>query len=136
LRDPSGKQHRYYTFRFRHRLLAIRRTVAAIALGVVVHGTQARAITLAAGQTLRVTFTESGPESVLGGFVTGAGGRAVDTLGFGETDNLIGTASGVAKLYNGAALLGSVNFTAGGFQVFSFAAPGSQFHYRSYRHCQ
>jgi hypothetical protein len=102
-------------------------SAAALALSIMVHATKAQAVELEAGQTLSVTFTESGPESVLGGAITGAGGLDVDTLGFFETDNLSGPASGVAQLYNGTTLLGTVNFIADQAQLFAFVAPGSQF---------
>jgi hypothetical protein len=98
-------------------------TVAAACIATI---GSAQAVMVQPGQTLEITFNESGPSSVLGGFVTGAGGRLLDTLELGETDS--GTnATGVAKLYNGSVLLGSVTFTTGHFQSFGFTAPGSAF---------
>jgi hypothetical protein len=101
--------------------------IPVIALGIVAHATQARAVELMPGQTLSVTFTESGPPSVEGGLVKGAGGLLDDTLGFLETDNLTLPTSGVAQLFNGTTLLGTVDFTAFGVQGFAFVAPGSTF---------
>lgn len=101
--------------------------VVSIAATVCVGGIDtAQAVVVEPGQTLEVTFNESGPSSVLGGLLTGAGGRLLDTFELGETDT--GThATGVAQLYNGSTLLGSVTFSTGFFQSFGFTAPGSAF---------
>jgi hypothetical protein len=101
--------------------------IPAIVLGIVAHATQARAIELTPGETLNVTFTESGPPSVLGGLFTGAGGLLDDTLAFEESDNLGVPASGVAQLFDGTILLGTVDFTAYKLQGFGFVASGSAF---------
>lgn len=105
---------------------ALRSVVAAMVLVVVGLGTAARALTFVpAGDSLRITFTESGAPRVGGGAITGAGGRFVDTLEFIESNHLSNNPHGTAKLYNGTTLLGSMNFNAQGVQTFTFVAPGS-----------
>lgn len=100
-----------------HLMTAIRTacgTGATIALVCIAAADAAHATTVQPGQTLRMTFNESGPPSVQG--LTGAGGRAVDTLEFTETDTGgFNGANGIARLFNGATLLGTVNFTTHGF---------------------
>ena len=52
----------------------------------------------------------------------------LDALEFYETDTGgFNGANGMARLFNGATLLGTVNFTTTGFQTFGFVAPGSAF---------
>ena len=52
----------------------------------------------------------------------------LDTLVFYETNTGgYNGPNGIARLFNGATLLGTVNFTAHGGQSFGFVAPGSAF---------
>ncbi len=105
------------------------RKCVALAIAFVVfaicQAKEAAAIVVNPGQTLDITFSLSGPPSVPG--FTGAGGLAVDTLQFIETDHGPFGTHGVAQLFNGSTLLGSVNFIAGFVQSFAFVAPGSAF---------
>lgn len=103
---------------------AISCAFATIALTSLLATDAAHAVTVPAGDTLQIDFDLAGPASVPG--FTGADGLAVDTLAFNEVDTGTFT-TGTAQLFNGSSLLGTVGFNTGFFQVFSFAAPGSQF---------
>jgi len=104
-------------------------SIATIALASVATSGTARAVTVPAGDTLQIAFNLAGPATVPGccGPLTGSSdGLEIDTLAFLESD--AGTFSnGVAKLFNGSTLLGTVNFSTGFFETFAFAAPGSQY---------
>jgi hypothetical protein len=98
----------------------------SVAMALIASVGGAQAILVQPSQTLEITFNESGPSSVLGGLITGAGGALLDTFELGETDGGTHT-TGLAKLYDGSTLLGSVSFTTGHFESFGFTAPGSAF---------
>jgi hypothetical protein len=102
---------------------------AAAALLCVMAPGRAHAITVNPGQTLQVTYSVAGPNGIPG--LTGAGGRAVDTLEFSETDVGDTASNAVAQLYNGTALLGTVDFLADSGDSFGFVAPGSGFTFGS-----
>ena len=112
-----------------HAVKRVCMTLATIAVACLCHLPAAQAITVNPGQTLQVTFSESGPESVT--CCTGAGGRAVDTLEFSESNVPAPPISAVATLYDGSTLLGTVDFSAFVFQTFGFTAPGSAYTFES-----
>jgi hypothetical protein len=103
---------------------AVSCAVGTIALTGLLTSGAAHALTVPAGDTLQINFDLAGPASVP--YFPGVNGLAVDTLGFFESDTGTFT-TGVAQLFNGSSLLGTVDFTTGYLQSFSFAAPGSQF---------
>jgi hypothetical protein len=108
---------------------ALRSVVAAIALSVVGMSTAAHAVTVPAGDILRVTFAESSPPRVKTGggtVITSASGAFIDTMTFFSIASSL-VAHGTARLYDGTTLLATMNLLVDGVRVFAFASPTATF---------